>query len=112
VIGHTLAYLFGALIGEVMLWGWWLNSQMPGASLRHYAEKKKGQIVLSACVSALLSLIWAEGGLINAVHEWIGGGVEFSLGLSLVVGGAIAFFAHGIVSEFSKHAGVDTPKGD
>lgn len=103
---HVVAYLIGTLLGELALAAWWMQGQPAGTAWSAYVRAKKGEAMLSAVVAAAACLVWAEGTLL----KYLGWELEFTLGVSVVAGSAVAFFAHGIVGLFRKRIGVEEEK--
>lgn len=103
----VLAYLVGALLGEFMLMAWWWRSVPPDqATARRYYSQRKGEAVLSGCLALAFCIAWAEGSL----AKWLGWGVEATLGMSIVVGSVVTFFAHGLLALVGTKLGVKTPE--
>lgn len=89
----VVAYLVGTVLGELALAAWWMQAQDAATPWSAYLKAKKGEAVLSAAVALVACLAWADGSL----GRFTGWDLELTLGLSVVAGAVLAFFAHGAI---------------
>lgn len=103
---HVIAYLVGTLLGEVALAAWWMQQHEAGTSWTAYMRAQKGAAILSLSVALVACVAWSEGTLI--AH--LGWKLEETLGVSVVAGATIAFFAHGIIGLMRRKVGLEEEK--
>lgn len=102
LVTHVLAYLGGFVIGELAMLASWGLQQPAGTSPARYLPERWPHVLLSACVAAAGCLIWSEGSLVQHLPE----ALPFTLGLTVVAGGVLTYFAHKVVQKIAARSGL------